>query len=549
VAVTDDLGTTADRLLAADTAQHLISILEDELPRLGAAPAALYLYDAKAVSYYPVAGFGQPQPHGDVPELLVPDGSLRLASLGQPVGLLVVAPGAHREAAVRHLSTLLGPLLVQLHRRQIVVEELRETREIVSQLAVAGDLLRHFDLEVLLTKLLETALNAVGAQVGAVQLPDANGNLEMRVSWGLTAEHLAAIRLKDGCPVAQAVFTSGNPVMVTRTERKTMLDISGLQERLEGLLALALISRDRILGVLLLANPIQDFGPAKRRLAETLCNLAGTAIDNTTLVKDAIERERLRQEIDIARTVQEKMFPTSGLVLGDLTVEGWSRPCNETGGDYYAYLPRPGGLVTMVGDVSGHGLGAALFTTMAHALAQQQFRAGADLATAFRQVNEGLFHTRSGRFMTAAAVSVDSATGVCEYVSAGHTRSLWIHRGEARWLDSTAMPLGIMQSLDIDPSPQLILDPGDLLLLYTDGITEATHEDGATLGEERLADTVLAAWRSRLSPRRVLDLVAAAVDGFTAGRAQADDLTGVALTRARCAGDAADSGWQLAVRS
>lgn len=545
MAATDDLGTTADRLLAADTAQHLIAILEDELPRLAATPAALYLYDANAAVYYPVAGFGQPVPRVDVPELQVPDGSLRLASSGTPVGLLVVPDGCHREAPVRHLSTLLGPLLVQLHRRQTVVEELRETREIVAQLAVAGDLLRHLDLDVLLTKLLETGLNAVGAQVGAVMLPDAAGSLALRVAWGLTAEHIEAIRLKDGRPVTQAVFTTGDPVVAPRAERKTTLDLSRLQERLDALLCLALVSRDRILGVLLLANPTQDFGPAKRRLAETLCNLAGTAIDNATLVKDAIERERLRQEIDLARKVQEKMFPTSGLVVGGITAEGWSRPCNETGGDYYTYLPRPGGMVIMVGDVSGHGLGAALFTTMAHALAQQQFRAGSDMATAFRQINEGLFHTRSGRFMTAVAVSVDSATGVCEYVSAGHTRSLWIHRGQVQWLDSTTMPLGIVPTMDIDPSPRVILDPGDLLLLYTDGITEAAHEDGTTLGEDRLADTVLAAWRSNLPPRRVLDLVAAAVDGFTAGRAQADDLTGVALTRA---GDGRVSGWQVAVK-
>jgi phosphoserine phosphatase RsbU/P len=322
------------------------------------------------------------------------------------------------------------------------------------------------------------------------------------------------------------------------------LDLSGLKEHLDGLLALALISRDRILGVLILANPTSDFGTAKRRLAETLCNLAGTAIDNTTLVKDAIERERLRQEIDIARTVQEKMFPTSGLTVDGMLVEGWSRPCNETGGDYFAFLPRPGGLVAMVGDVSGHGLGAALFTTMAHALAQQQFRAGANMQTAFRQVNDGLYHTRSGRFMTAVAVAIDTNTGRCESVSAGHTRSLWIHRGEVRWLDSTAMPLGIVPSLDIDPSPEVVLAPGDLLVLYTDGITEAAHEDGATLGEERLADTVLAAWRSRLNPRRVLNLIEAAVDGFTAGRSQADDLTGLVIARG---GDGSVSGWQVSL--
>lgn len=536
-----DTAFAADRLLAADTAQHLISILEDLLPRLGATPALLRLFDAQADAFYAAAGFGREIQVPDVPRSAALAGNmLPLVSEGQPVGLLEVGTSAdHRVGA---LAALLGPLLTQLHRRQIVVEELRETREIVAQLAVAGDLLRHLDLDTLLTKLLETALSATGAQVGAVLMPGADGVLEARVTWGLEPAHLGAIRLRDGRPVAEAVFSTGDPVVVPRAELRRLLDLSGLEARLDGLLAMSLVARDRILGVLILANPTSDFGTAKRRLAETLSNLAGTAIDNALLVKDAIERERLRQEIDIARTVQERMFPTSGLAVADIQIEGWSRACSETGGDYYAYQPRGSGLVAMVGDVSGHGLGAALFTTMAHAIAQQQFRAGADLDTAFRQVNEGLFHTRSGRFMTAAAVAIDASDGAFGYVSAGHNPLLWIHRGEVRWLESTALPLGIAPSLDIDPCPPLVLDPGDLLVMYTDGITEAAHGDGTILGEERLADTVLAAWRSRLHPRRVLDLIAIAVDGFTAGRAQEDDLTAVAIARS---GDGTVGGWQV----
>ena len=530
-----------DRLLAADTAQHLIGILEDELPRIGAAPALLRLYDASADAYYAAAGFGR---EVGVPDLrrgeALPALALELTSGGQPVGLLEVSGTPDRR--LESLATVLGPLLLQLHRRQVVVEELRETREIVAHLAVAGDLVRHLDRDVLLTKILETALGATGAQVGAILLPDADGALVTKVSWGLLEEHLSALRLTDGRPVAEAVFTTGTPVFAERHEVRKVLDLSTLQARLDGILALALAARDRILGVIILANPTQDFGPAKRRLAETLCNLAGTAIDNALLVKGAIERERLRQEIDIARAVQEKMFPTSGLSVGPLLAEGWSRACNETGGDYYTFLPRGNGMVAMVGDVSGHGLGAALFTTMAHAIAQQQFRAGTDLTTAFRQVNEGLFHTRSGRFMTAAAVAIDGADGSFSYVSAGHNPLLWINHGKVRWLDSTAMPFGIGAALEIDPSPHLLMAPGDLLVLYTDGITEAAHDDGTTLGEDRLADTVLAAWRSHLHPKEVLSLIAAAVDGFTAGRTQEDDLTAVVVARN---GDGTVGGWQV----
>lgn len=536
-----DIAFLSERLLAADTAQHLIGILDDELPSLGATPALLRLYDVHADAYYAAAGFGRDAKAADLPRKAVQGATMiELFAGGAPVGLLEVANAGDRRLPA--LAAMLGPLLVQLHRRQVVVEELRETREIVAQLAVAGDLLRHLDLETLLTKLLETALGATGAQVGAVLLPGGDGKLQAMVTWGLEASHIGAILLKDGTPVVEAVFAKGDPVVVPREEVRKRLDLGRLEARLDGLLAMALIARDRILGVLLLANPTQDFGSAKRRLAETMSNLAGTAIDNALLVKDAIERERIHQEIEIARNVQERMFPTAGLTVADMHAEGWSRACSETGGDYYAFQPRGRGLVAMVGDVSGHGLGAALFTTMAHAIAQQQFRAGADLETAFRQVNEGLFHTRSGRFMTAAAVAIDAGDGAFGYISAGHNPLLWINRGEVRWLESTTMPLGIAPTMDIDPCPPLILAPGDLLVMYTDGITEAAHGDGTILGEERLADTVLAAWRSRLHPRRVLDLVAAAVDGFTAGRPQEDDLTALVIARG---GDGEVGGWQV----
>ncbi|MEK7414648.1 MAG: SpoIIE family protein phosphatase [Planctomycetota bacterium] len=541
--LTKDIAGIADRLLAADTAQQLIAILDEEIGRLDCGPGVLYLFDAVGKVYYPAAGLACEVTGADIALGAEPPDAFRLGACGQPIGLLVLAPGAENDRRVTMLAAMLGPLLVQLHRRQVVVEELRETREIVSQVALAGDLLRHLDLQVLLTKLLETALNATGAQVGAVLLPDAQGKLEVQVTWGLNAEHLALMRLRDGRQLVEAVFATGDPVVASRAEINRTLDISALDAQLDGILVLALGARERILGVLVLANPTQDFGPAKRRLAETLCNLAGTAIDNALLVKDAIERERLRQEIDIARTVQEKMFPLVGITVADLVVEGWSHPCSETGGDYYAFIPRGNGLVAMIGDVSGHGLGAALFTTMAHALTQQQFRAGADMMTAFRQINEGLFHTRSGRFMTAAAVAVDATTGQFDYVSAGHTPTLWIHNGVPQWLESTSMPLGIMPDLKIDTDSQRILAPGDILVLYTDGITEATHNDETCLGEERLADTVMAAWRSNLPPRKVLELIAATVNSFTAGRAQSDDLTAVVVARL-ATGEV--GGWQVA---
>src|SRR5205085_1358787 len=97
------------------------------------------------------------------------------------------------------------------------------------------------------------------------------------------------------------------------------------------------------------------------------------------------------QELAIARTVQEGMYPLSGITVGPVQVEGSSRPSQETGGDYYTFCERAGKVLCVVGDVSGHGLGAALFATMAHAILQPMLHGDGELLDGIKAVNSGLF--------------------------------------------------------------------------------------------------------------------------------------------------------------
>jgi serine phosphatase RsbU (regulator of sigma subunit) len=260
-----------------------------------------------------------------------------------------------------------------------------------------------------------------------------------------------------------------------------------------------------------------------------VCSLAAIALDNAVLVKNMVEGERLRQELDLARGVQAGMFPGSDLTVGTLVLAGGARPCSETGGDYYTWLTCDGRVRTMISDVSGHGLGAALYTTMAHVLAQQQLRSGAGLEAAVKVLNDGLFHAHSGRFMTAALVDIDPATGAMNYTSAGHNPLLWINQGEVRWLDSSGMPIGVMDEGTWPEGGPLQLAPGDLLMLYTDGFTEAVDATSDAWGDDRFAATVLAAWRSGSNPAEISTLVHAAVDAWVGSSTHLDDLTMVVM--------------------
>jgi sigma-B regulation protein RsbU (phosphoserine phosphatase) len=523
----DMIEELADNLLQAESSSTLIKRLTELLELFGATPAILYLADSQSRVFYPAAAFACERQAADIPFGLIPEAhQFILHSRKEPVGLLTVNPAMAEPASIGRLCAILGPVLMHIHRQESTSRDLRMAREQITHLLTAGDLLRHLEVDVLLVKILETVLTAVRAEVGAVLVPDEKGVLVTRVTWGLRESHLDHILIRaTGQRVVDVVHAAGTLLCVSAEEQASVLDLTGLNAQLSGLLALPLTTRDAAKGVVLLGNPAETFGPGQQRLAETVCSLAAIALDNAQLIKAMVDGERMKQEMDLAKSVQASMFPLGNLSPGCTLIEGCSRPCSETGGDYYTYLDRDGRLVTMIGDVSGHGLGAALFTTMAHVLLQQQFRAGTPPEPCFRLLNEGLYHTQSGRFMTAALVEMDPLDGSFSYVSAGHTPLLWLHQGEPKWLESCGMPLGIMDFGDWPVSEVYHPSAGDYLILYTDGFTEGTNAAGEPYDESRLGAIVQQGAKLNLDPSSLMVLINADIDEWTRGHAHDDDLT------------------------
>ena len=526
----DILEELADALLEAESSSSLLKRLQEQLVQLLATPAILYLADVNARVFYSAAAFGTSR---DVPDIsfdqaLTPY-QFPLHSRRETIGLLSISSATPETSAIARLCAILGPVLMHIHRQELTSRELRLAREQITHLLTAGDLLRHLDVDVLLVKILETVLTAVQAEVGAMVVPDAQGKLVPRVTWGLREHHIDHIRESDGTRLIDAIVQRNQTLCVGPDELASKLDLRGLDATLTGLLALPLTTRGSVKGVVVLANPAEAFGPAQQRLAETVCSLAAIALDNALLVKAMVDGERLKQEMDLACSVQASMFPVGGLRPGIVHIEGCPRPCSETGGDYYTYIDRAGRLLTMIGDVSGHGLGAALFTTMAHVLLQQQFRAGTPLEPCFRLINEDLYHTQSGRFMTAALVDMDPADGSFVFVSAGHTPLLWIHQGQVRWLESCGMPLGIMDCGEWPESAVHHPLPGDYLILYTDGFPEGTNAEGEPYGEDRFAEIALRLAAQRLEPLAMMAEFNADIDRWTKGHPHDDDLTMVVM--------------------
>jgi sigma-B regulation protein RsbU (phosphoserine phosphatase) len=528
----------ADALIGAEGSEEVLARVEEVLTAAHALPARLYLFDDDQGVFYPAAGLqceaGAEEIPAPRPGTALARGQRILSCRGTWVGLLALDhQGAGESGLLDELCRLLGPVLLAAHRRAQTVDELHQVKAEAAQLISAGHLLHHLEVEVLLVRILEMVMSAVRAQVGAVMTVDDQGVLNLRVSLGLTAEHVRAIRDRDGQPLAEQVFAQGQAILLDAGAITERLDLSSLGARLDGLLVLPVASRDRRQGVVVLANPEGEFGEGQKRIAETVCAMAGIALDNALLVRSTLDRERLKREMDLAQEVQRQMYPEGGVQIARLQAEGHSRPCDETGGDYYSYLIRDQQLVAMIGDVSGHGLGAALYTTMAHAIIQQQLRSGAALETASVVLNEALFHTQSGRFMTFALVQVDPQAMRFSYVSAGHNPLLWINRGNPRWLASCGMPLGILATADLPLQCEGALEAGDYLILYTDGFTEAVDAQGELYGEERLAEIANLAWKDGLPPSALIARITADIDRWSGGVPHLDDLTMVAIAVGR----------------
>ncbi|HEX7880433.1 MAG TPA: SpoIIE family protein phosphatase [Candidatus Eisenbacteria bacterium] len=253
---------------------------------------------------------------------------------------------------------------------------------------------------------------------------------------------------------------------------------------------------------------------------------------------ELVEKERLELDLKLARDIQRRLLPQAPPVVSGVDLAGVSIPSLEVGGDLFAFFNEgPTRLGLALGDVSGKSVPAAIL--MSNTLAA--LRAEAELAGAvggsLARLNRTMVeHVETGRFVTLVYALLDPTTGALEFASAGHNPALLARAsGEVEWLEASGPPLGVLPGAEYEPTSRK-LAPGDVLVLYSDGITEAARlPDGGTVSaalspeemeffdESRLAEVVT---RSRHLPAAgIMEAVLAAVHTFSGNQPQADDVT------------------------
>ncbi len=259
--------------------------------------------------------------------------------------------------------------------------------------------------------------------------------------------------------------------------------------------------------------------------------LAFLAIHLLVLMEVA-DRLSLKSDLEIARDIQIAMLPRGEHSLGDARVFGTTRPANTVGGDFYDVLPLADGrLMIAVGDVAGKGSPAALLMALLLAMLRTLVDEGLDSVRLTTRLNVQICrHSPGSRFITFFYGLYDPATGALEYVNAGHLPPL-VRRvnGTMDRLDGGGMALGMFENATFE-SRRVTIAPGDTVVMYTDGITEAENRSGRAFEDSGL-EAILASRKDEHDPEQLARAVIAAVEAHAGDMRLADDLTVAVLAR------------------
>ena len=389
------------------------------------------------------------------------------------------------------------------------------------------------DLAELAEHIIDIATRLIGAERGSLFLVERpSGRLQSMVAQGLTTGPLT---LSPGEGIVGAVAASGvaeilgDPYSDPRFD-PTVDRLTGYRTR--SLLTVPVRNRDgELIAVLQLLNRREGaFSAADVEFLAELGEFFAIALTTANLHREIVAREQLRGEVRLAAEIQRALQPVGRAEIPGLEIESLFEPCHEVGGDYWDVVPvNDDRWWIVIADVSGKGVPAGLIASTIQACLWASRARAESLATVVTDVNEILCRlTRRRKFATLVAAEWRLSEETLSWVSAGHPPLLVRRGGDVREFAATGRPVGLLpdQSYEVE---SVTFAPGDVVLLYTDGILEAGGSDASL--EQFGLDRIRACLVGEAGPREVIEGLAAALTAHIDGSAPGDDVTLVCVRR------------------
>jgi serine phosphatase RsbU (regulator of sigma subunit)/pSer/pThr/pTyr-binding forkhead associated (FHA) protein len=439
--------------------------------------------------------------------------------------VFVETPEANKSTTTvaANLESLIAPSSVDEISQGTIIQANPQMQALIR---AGRELVGYRPLNELFEVIMDLAMQAVMAARGVLMTLE-DGELVVRASRGAG--------FKISTTVRDRVLKERTSLLVRDTQLDQALreQKSIVQNKVRGMIAVPLQTNDRVIGLIYVDTPdlIREFTREDLGLLTVMANIAATRIDHARLSEIEATERAMTQELEQAAHIQMGLLPTKSPDVPGMDIAGSTLPCRTVGGDYYDYLTFPDGRVAiLVGDVAGKGMPASLLVSSLQARVKVLFEDGDDLAQKITRLNK---HTAANcpgnRFITFFMAVVNPATGELVYTNAGHNPPLLIRAdGTVEDLKGGGIILGILPIAKYE-DVHATMNRGDMLVLYSDGVTEAATPDDDDFGETRLGE-LAASLRTRPA-HEIVAAVQGEVAKFAAGTPQADDITVVVMRR------------------
>ena len=467
---------------------------------------------------------------------------LPLLARGQVVGVMLVdyvkEGSAFAKRKVDMISGIANQAAIAIENAQLYAAQQEEAYVSTALLQVGEAVGSLTELDEILNAVVRITPILVGVRRCAILLWDDREEEFYPVQWyGLfqdEQEWLEGVRLDQDNLLAQSVL-NGRPAMGVQDssgDRWTLVDVTPVSGELP-VLALPLTAKGHVLGAMLVdyVGVPEHFTGRWMNILVGIANQAAIAIENTQLYRQEAERQRLERELHVAREIQASFLPEKCPQLPGWKLDIYWRSAYQVGGDFYDLFLLPDGrLGLVIADVADKGVPAALFMALSRTLLRVVAQDVLSPARVLERANDLIIsHTRSDLFVTVFYAILDPGTGTLTYANAGHNPPLLVRRDQdVELLRTGGIVLGIVSPIHLEEK-SVCLELGDVLVLYTDGVTDAIDVDENEFGTARVVEIVRRTWSQ--GPTDIIASIIKEVQSFAGNVPQFDDLTLVAIKR------------------
>ncbi|HKY05674.1 MAG TPA: SpoIIE family protein phosphatase, partial [Blastocatellia bacterium] len=370
----------------------------------------------------------------------------------------------------------------------------RDLLSIVSQVGIA--LLPRTTLEDTLKMTIDLVFQAIPAERGFLFLRE-NDELSCKIARGASDALPTASQVQLSRSITNKVLSEGASVLTSDAmhDPRFQSQNSVVLSQIRSVMAVPLASGEETFGLIYVDNPFHNrFKEEDLNVLTTIASVASIKIEHERLLDERLEKRRMEEELKVASEIQMRLQPVAPPKIPGWEMTGVSFPCREIGGDYYDFIQRKrdNRLVVAVGDVSGKGTGAALLMSSLHAAVRAQSQARASISEVMSEISQYIYeNSPPNKYLTLFYGAIEPETGELSYSNGGHNTPILMRRtGEIVMLDKGGLPVGLMPGVQYCED-SVRFEPGDVLVIYSDGITESVNDrDEEEFGEERLIEVV-----------------------------------------------------------